>query len=376
MKICIFTGFFLPHLGGVERYTDKLAKELKNKGYKVIVVCSNDNNYADYEQLENCFIYRLPTYNIVKSKYPILKKTKAFKKIIKMIEEENCDFYICNTRFYLTSILCGKMAKKYNKKMFVIEHGSSHFTVNNKILDFMGAKYEHFLTNRLKKYNPQFFGVSERCNNWLKHFKIIASGIFYNSVDENVYEKYENSKYKRNLKNKIVITYVGRIIKEKGVLLLLDSFTKLQKEYNNITLVIAGDGPLLNEIKSKYTNKNIYFEGKLDYDDVMSLYNSTDIFVNPSMYPEGLPTSILEAGIMKCAIIATDRGGTKEVINDKKYGIIIEENENSLYNALKYLIDNPSKVKSMKNEIYNRVKKHFTWKITAENVIKELNKND
>ena len=203
MKICIFTGFFLPHLGGVERYTDKLAKELKNKGYKVIVVCSNDNNYADYEQLENCFIYRLPTYNIVKSKYPILKKTKAFKKIIKMIEEENCDFYICNTRFYLTSILCGKMAKKYNKKMFVIEHGSSHFTVNNKILDFMGAKYEHFLTNRLKNYNPQFFGVSERCNNWLKHFKIIASGIFYNSVDENVYEKYENSKYKRNLKKAI-----------------------------------------------------------------------------------------------------------------------------------------------------------------------------
>ena len=64
------------------------------------------------------------------------------------------------------------------------------------------------------------------------------------------------------------------------------------------------------------------------------------------------------------------------MINDKKYGIIIEENENSLYNALKYLIDNPSKVKSMKNEIYNRVKNHFTWKITAENVIKELNKNE
>lgn len=376
MKICIFTGFFLPHLGGVERYTDKLAKELKDKGYKVIVVCSNDDNNADYEQLENCFIYRLPTYNIVKSKYPILKKkNKKFKKIIKMIEDEKCDYYICNTRFYLTSLLCAKIAKKHNKKILVIEHGSSHFTVNNKILDFMGAKYEHYLTSRLKKYKPQFYGVSERCNNWLKHFKITASGIFYNSVDEDVYEKYCKSKYKRDLKDKIVITYVGRIIKEKGILLLIDSFIKLQKNYDNIVLIIAGDGPLLKEIKSKYNNKNIYFEGKLDYDDVMALYNSTDIFVNPSMYPEGLPTSVLEAGIMKCAIIATDRGGTKEVINDKKYGIIIEENVDSLYNALKVLIDKPSKIKEMKSDIHNRVKNNFTWKITTENVIRELKKD-
>lgn len=376
MKICIFTGFFLPHLGGVERYTDKIAKQLKEKGYKVIVVCSNDGNYADFEELENCFIYRLPTYKLLNSRYPLIKRNKKFKELIKRIEAENCDYYICNTRFYLTSLLCAKIAKKQNKRIIVIEHGSSHFSVNNKILDFMGAKYEHFLTNKLKKYNPRFYGVSKRCNSWLKHFNITASGVFYNSVDEDVFEKFCKSKYKRTFKNKIVISYVGRIIKEKGILLLLDAFVELQKKYTNIALVIAGDGPLLQEIKSKYNTKDIYFEGKLDYNDVMALYNTTDIFVNPSMYPEGLPTSILEAGIMKCAIVATDRGGTTEVINNKKYGIIIEENIDSLKKALVELIDSPNKIAQMKTDIHNRIKNNFTWKITAEKLIEELNKKN
>ena len=108
----------------------------------------------------------------------------------------------------------------------------------------------------------------------------------------------------------------------------------------------------------------------------MALYNVTDIFVNPSMYPEGLPTSILEAGIMKCAIIATDRGGTTEVINNKKYGIIIEENINSLKKALVELLDNPNKISQMKKDIHDRIKTNFTWKIAAEKLIKELNKNE
>lgn len=375
-KIGIFTGFFLPHLGGVERYTDKLVEQLKKLGYEIIIITSNDNNYQDYEKLDNYTIYRLPVFNLIKQRYPLLKKNSKYKMIVEKIKEENCDYYICNTRFYLTSLLCAKIAKNQKKKFLVIEHGSNHFTVNNKILDFFGAKYEHFITNKIKKQNPKFYGVSERCNEWLKHFNIEASGVFYNSVDDKAYDEFKNSKYKRSFKNKIVISFVGRIIKEKGILLLLDAFKELSNDYKNIVLVVAGNGPLLEELKKDYDTKNIFFEGKLNYDEVMALYNRTDIFVNPSMYPEGLPTSILEAGIMKSAIIATDRGGTVEVINNKKYGIIIRENKDSLKKAMKELLDNPELMNSLKENINKRIMKSFTWKETAKIVAKELNKDE
>lgn len=374
-KICIFTGYALPHLGGVERYTDKIAEEMSKMGYEITIVTTNENNYADYEKKDNYEIFRLPIYKLFKKRYPILKKNKKYRAIIKEIENKKFDAYICQTRFHLTTFAGVKIAKKNNIIPIVIEHGSNHFTVNNKILDFFGEKYEHFLTNKLKRYNPIFYGVSERCNNWLKHFKIESSGVLYNSISEKDYNEFKKKTYiKDKSSNKIYIAFIGRIIKEKGVEMLLESFSNLNKKYSNIELFIAGDGPKLEEYKNNYVNSKIHFEGKITYEEVMALCNDTDIFVHPSMFPEGLPTSILEAGLMKCAVIATDRGGTKEVINVDRFGIIIEENIDSLTKSLEELINDKSKIEYLKNNLHERILENFTWKITAQKLIKEIEK--
>lgn len=212
--------------------------------------------------------------------------------------------------------------------------------------------------------------MSKRCNEWLKHFKINASGVFYNSIDESIFKRF----YKDSKNKKITIGYIGRIIPEKGVLNLLEAFTILEKKYNNIELKIAGDDPILGEIKSKYESPNIEFTGKLTFDEVMHLCNNLDIFVNPSMYPEGLPTSILEAGIMKTAVIATDRGGTIEVICDDSIGLIVEENVTDLVNKLEYLINNPEKIEFYKENIYKRIIQNFTWDSTVKIMKDELRK--
>ena len=93
----------------------------------------------------------------------------------------------------------------------------------------------------------------------------------------------------------------------------------------------------------------------------MKLYNSCDIFVYPSMYAEGLPTSILEAGLMKCAVIATDRGGTVEVITHKKDGLICEENTESIYNNIKFLLDNSNLIQDYSEKLHSRIIENFTW---------------
>ena len=76
--IAIFSGYYLPHLGGVERYTYNLAKKLKNMGYKIIIVTSRyDENLKEIEDTEYAKIFRLPTYKIVSSRYPINKQNKT-----------------------------------------------------------------------------------------------------------------------------------------------------------------------------------------------------------------------------------------------------------------------------------------------------------
>lgn len=377
-KIGIFTGYFLPHLGGVERYTDKLASSLKALGYDLVIVTSNHENLKNYEKNELYTIYRLPTLDVVKQRYPIPRVNDEYNDLLRQVENEKIDTFIVQTRFHLTSLVGARLAKRQHKPVMLIEHGTDHFSVNNKVLDVFGGIYEHILTFILKRYVDKYYGVSQNCNKWLKHFSIQASGVFYNAVSNQDQKIATDSYQKKYSKDEIIITYAGRLIKEKGVLNLLNAFTQL-KNQNNVRLVIAGDGELMNIIKQNYRAKNIDIVGKLDFTQVMSLYKRTDIFVYPSLYPEGLPTSILEAGLMECALIATPKGGTEEVIVDDEHGTIVDGTVESLYEALNSLTKGESTRKKQAKNVKKRVLACFEWGGVAKRVdqeIKELEKGD
>ncbi len=373
--VVFFTGYFLPFLGGIERYTDKLAGSLRGFGYKVVIITSNHDNLPSFETIDDVDIYRIPVMNIFKNRYPIPVLGRRVDKIIcKVFSKHQPDYVICNTRFHLTTLLGLKWAKRNGIDPLIIEHGSSHFSIGVPVLDCFGKIYEHLLTMRVKKYCNRFYGVSGRCNEWLKHFNIKAKGVFYNSTED------RDSGYVGEINTPwhgkpLVITYAGRIIKEKGVQMLLESFSSIPDTLNGrrTVLAIAGDGPLLESLVYKYDSfDNIYFLGKLDYKNILSLLKNTDIFCYPSMYPEGLPTSILEAGMMGCAVVATDRGGTAEVVISGEDGIIVKEDKESLKKAIIYLLNDSKSRLNFARRLQAKIKRDFTWTNTAKVVHREL----
>lgn len=370
--IAIFSGYYLPHLGGVERYTYNLAKKLKNMGYKIIIVTSRyDENLKEIEDTEYAKIFRLPTYKIVSSRYPINKQNKRCKELLEMVKQENVNSAIIQTRFWTTSYIASKFISKNNIPACLIEHGSTHFTVNNKILDFFGEKYEHILTNSIKKRVKDYYGVSKKCTEWLKHFNIEAKGVFYNSVNSEEIEEY--SKFINKDTGKINITYTGRMIEEKGVLRLIDAFKNLNEKYDNLELSLAGEGPILEKIIQENKDiKNIHILGKISHDEVMKLLGRTNIFVNPSHFSEGLPTTILEAGLMKCAVVATPMGGTTEIISDDSLGYICGFETQEIQEKIEKLINEPEIVKDMSIKIKQKVKEQFSWDITAKKIAETI----
>ena len=370
--IAIFSGYYLPHLGGVERYTNNLAKKLKEMGNKVIIITSRyDQELKEIEETEYAKIYRLPTSKIFVSRYPININNKRCKELLKMVADEKIDSAIIQTRFWTTSYLASKFVGKNNIPACLIEHGSTHFTVNNRILDKFGEIYEHKLTNAIKKNVKDFYGVSYKCTEWLKHFDIEAKGVFYNSIDTEECEKFKD--FIKKDKEKIVITYVGRMIEEKGVLKLIQAFKTLEQKYDNIELKLAGSGPILEKIIEENKNeKNIEILGKISHDEVLKLLGKTTIFVNPSAFSEGLPTSILEAGIMKCAVIATPMGGTTEIISSDKIGYICGFETDDISEKIEKLITNREEIEKLSNNIYDVVNKEFSWDITAKKIFETI----
>lgn len=364
--IAVFSGYYYPHLGGIERYIDGMMKEFIKLGYKVILVTSNYNDSKSEEIVNGIKIFRMPVYNAFKNRYPIIKKNNEYKYLMKKLEEYNITSIIINTRFHLTSHVGANYGKKNNIPVYLIEHGSNYVTLDNKFIDFFANRYEDFLTFKIKSKIKGFYGVSKACSLWLKKFNIKSNGVWYNSINFN--QKVPNKKNH----NKVNFLYAGRLIKQKGVKNILESFSKLEKEYDNINLYIAGDGPEFDEYKNDYKSKNITFLGKLSFDELLNYYAITDIFLYPPLWPEGLPTSILEAGMMKCMTIGTNQGGICEIIKNKRNGIIVSGNELSLFNAMKLMVEKKELRIKYADNLYKTVKENFSWDITAKKILKDM----
>ena len=374
-KYCIFSAQFLPHMGGVERYTYYMAKELIARGNQVLVVTNNTTESVDYELLEGIQVYRFPCYPLINGRFPVPKLNSSFWKIHHILKQKRFDLVIINTRFYIHSLYAARYAKKKKIPSICIEHGTSHLSIHNQVLDFLGAAYEHFHTWILKHYCKNYYGVSEACNRWTEHFNIKAKGILYNSIDlEEISEIKSNvipvfrKKYHIS-KDAIVVTFTGRLLKEKGLPSLLNVVERLQKEFDNLYLFIAGDGDMKDEIEKRKTD-NIIPLGRIGFEDIITLLNETDVFCLPS-FSEGFSTSILEAAACKCYILTTARGGAKELLIDEKYGCVIPDNrEETLYSALKEVLLDGERRKNGVELTYRRLEQYFTWDRMVDNIEK------
>lgn len=378
-QYCIFSAQYYPHVGGVERYTLYLSRKLIEAGNKVTIVTSNAGSLSGDEVQDNIQIYRLPCYDLLHGRYPVFKKNQEFKRVEKLLREQQYDFVIINTRFYLHSLYGAKFAKSRGIPAIVIEHGTSHLSVNNKLFDTVGGWYEHFLTFLLKKYCKNYYGVSEACCEWSGHFHIKSKGTLYNAVEIEEFQKILGESqidYRKKYmipEESRVISFTGRLIPEKGIRQLVSAvkainLNRIENKQLPVYLVIAGDGPLYQEIQ-KISDSYTIMTGQIDFEHIVKLLDASDIFCLPSD-SEGFPTSVLEAVACKCFVITTYQGGARELLINEEYGIIMKDNTTELIQEnLEKVLENDTYRLRAEEKSYERLVQYFTWNATAKKVM-------
>ncbi|MEG2082503.1 MAG: glycosyltransferase family 4 protein, partial [Oscillospiraceae bacterium] len=327
MKFIFFCAQYLPTVGGVERYTHSLAARLVKNGHCAVVVTGALEGLSSCETDElGIKIYRLPVVWLMNHRFPVIKPTREFFRLKKEIENERADFGVIQTRFYLTSLFGAGFCTQNKIPSIVIDHSTSHL-LSGGLVGCVGQWYEHLAAGYLKKQVGGFYGVSKRCTQWLTHFGIDAKGVLYNCIDlEGIEGVPPATKREYDISPQaLVVVFAARLVKEKGVLKLLEAFESLGYPPDKGVLMIAGDGELFSAVKAREKD-NIRVLGGISFEKAIGLYKMADIFCLPTDYPEGLPTTVLEAAAAKTMVIATDRGGTGEVIRDDSYGIILKEN--------------------------------------------------
>jgi len=159
-----------------------------------------------------------------------------------------------------------------------------------------------------------------------------------------------------------VVGTVGRLVELKGYPYFIKAASLiLQKFPEKLKFLIVGDGYMSDELKDLARNlgiaDKIIFAGQRR--DVPEILHIFDVFVLPSYY-EGLPRSIIEAQACGVAVVATNVGGTPEVVINDKTGILVpSKDEKAIAKAVIDLLTNKDKARRMGNAGREWVQKQF-----------------
>jgi len=327
-RVLVFAAYFYPHVGGYEKNIHELFKRLVQRGYGIDVVTCNTNRALTEEELDGIHIHRLPSWNILGGTYPIPKPTPTTLKILLHLFRNRFDLVNTQTRFFSTSLLGLIFAKIKRAPLVHTERGTRHSVSANRMVETIGKTYDHIVGSLIVKSAWRNIGVSQAACNFAKHLGARHPIVIPNGVDTDIFKKMEtNLRDSLGLGDAMVVTFVGRLIHAKGVHDLISAFAKIKRLIPQAKLLIVGDGPYradLDRLAHQVGCKgDIIFLGEKKQNEVIRILSATDIFVNPS-YSEGLPTSVMEAASIGLPIIATDVGGTREIIANGRSGILIE----------------------------------------------------
>jgi colanic acid/amylovoran biosynthesis glycosyltransferase len=126
----------------------------------------------------------------------------------------------------------------------------------------------------------------------------------------------------------------GRLIEKKGLPVTLLAFAKFLTHYPNATLTIAGEGPLLGQLRNLAHELNIEgrvsFTGFVSQEQLRKIYYASHIFLHPSQTgrdgnQEGIPNAMLEAMASGLPVFATQHGGIPEVVENGAAGVLVHE---------------------------------------------------
>lgn len=369
IHVLVISPFFYPHIGGSQRYMEELYAHLikKHSNLNVTVLTYNTDNMPVKENYRGLSIVRIPCVQIVRDQFALANPFNLIAALIKL-KLTPIDIVHTHIRFFDSSWWAWAYARLIGAKSIFTEHVAAHPTHKNSLIRTVA----YLIDNTIGSLAVNQYNLITTTNLAAKKFlektgvtKPIS--ILYGGVDTAYF------KPNRTKNRTTTVTFAGRIIWSKGITYFLSGIKSLRSFLlqHNCQVIIAGDGDyssFVNQFVEKHgLEKLIKVTGALKSEEMKKLLQKTDIFVHPSHHNEGFPNVVLEAAASGCFVIATDNAGTKEIIQNQKTGLIIEQkNIQAITNSLLWAIRNEKKRKELAKAGRLFVKHSFDWKIVAE----------
>lgn len=164
------------------------------------------------------------------------------------------------------------------------------------------------------------------------------------------------------------VLFVGRLVHNKGPAVFLHAAKLALEQEPGIRFVLAGSGPLEGRLKS--LARKLRIEGSVDFlghrADIPDLLRSSTVLVRPSNL-EGMPLTVLEAMASGIPVVATDVGGTPELVEDGVTGYLVRPGDpRAVAMAVLKIAGNPERAVSMGRAARQRMEQRPTQEMIVE----------
>lgn len=352
----------------------RLGKELAKRNHSVSVVTSI-RPVDKPEQIENVKIFEITPY-VTLYKLPHTL-TFPFSESYKVTRQHDVEImHLLND--LSTNAAFASLISRLTGIPFVYTIQGPGTRLGHPLVDTMINLYhntvERWIVNRARKVillSNSLIAAAQELRVEEDRMAVIPSGIdpqFFSPERPEVKEEANILRARLDIGDSVVLGFVGRLVPAKGLDVFFSAVEQIQDEYQNITVLIVGDGALRNNLEAmaaKLKVKTVFAGWKRD---ALPYYALMDIFVLPSFY-EGLANVLLEAMAMKISVVATAVGGNSDVILNGENGFLVPPGDSQqMASALSQLIRDSNLRDRIGTNNRRKVEEHFSWTTTVEKI--------
>jgi len=357
----------------LSNFRGDLIKHLLDKGFKVY--CGgpdfNENTLSLVEELGGIPV----PFHLQRTGLNPISDYNTINELRSLMDEYKIDILFPYT---IKPVIYGSFAaKKLNIPVISLITGLgftfSRVTTKAKVLQSV----TEFLYRKALKSNKAVIFQNSDDLELFKNHKIVAENQSLHVVNGSGInlEKFAFKPREHSLNSAVKFVLVARLMKEKGVELLMNAARQLKPKYPNSEFHIIGEPPensssavSKKELEALNEKGVIVYHGKSN--NVAKAISELDIFVLPTYYREGVPRSILEALSCGMPIITTMQPGCRETVLERRNGFLIPpKEEEPLVEALKYFLDHPEDIEAMGNESRKLAENKFDVHLINKNIL-------
>jgi glycosyltransferase involved in cell wall biosynthesis len=381
MKILMLSWEYPPRIiGGISRVVYDLSQNLGKCGNDVhVLTCwepgTKDFEIDNYVNVHRVHVYNIPSGNFVE--WVMQLNFAMLEYAVKLIQ--NNEFDIIHAHDWLVAYASKVLKHSYNIPLIATIHATEYgrncgihtemqITINN-IETWLVNESDRIVVNSsyMRDELVSIFNVNSN------KISVISNGVDLDKFKNVSYDSEFRKRYA--LPNEKIVFFVGRLVNEKGVHVLLNAIPKILKSYSNVKFVIAGKGPCLNnliEISRMLNIQNkVYITGFVSEEVLLKLYKCSDIAVFPSTYePFGIVA--LEGMVAGIPVVVSDTGGLKEIVAHKEDGMeFYSGNSNSLADCIIELLRDNNLSDRIRNAALKKVHKLYNWSNISQKILNE-----